>query len=71
MATADDDIESKLMEYLQSILTPEQMEDVKAILAGDDVQAPQIAAALDRARQAKADIASFLERFPLAERLIR
>ena len=71
MAATDDDIESKLMEYLQTILTLEQMTDVKAILAGEDVQAPQTTAAMDRLRQAEADKASFLKRFPMAERLFR
>jgi len=72
MATDNDTgITSKLVSYLQGALTPEQMTDVRAILAGQDVQAPQVAAAMDRARQGAAAEEDFLKRFPLVGRLVR
>jgi len=67
----DTETVSKLTDYLQSVLSPEQMDDVKAILAGQDVQAPQVAAAMDRVRERAAADQAFLKRFPQAGRFVR
>ena len=67
----DTETVSKLTDYLQSVLLPEQMDDVKAILAGQDVQAPQVAAAMDRVRERAAADQAFLKRFPQAGRFVR
>ncbi len=69
--TPDAEIVSKLKDYLQSILTSEQWEDVQSILAGGDVQAPPVMAG-DRARRAadaEAHALDFAKRFPNAARL--
>ncbi len=67
----DAEIVSKLKDYLLDVLSPEQMDDVKAILAGQDVQAPQAAVAMDRARQRTEAEEGFLKRFPQAGRFVR
>lgn len=69
--TPDAEIVSKLTDYLESVLTPEQMDAVKAILAGGDVQTPAVMAG-DRARRAadaEAHALDFAKRFPNAARL--
>ena len=70
----DDGVTSRLAAFLQDTLTPEQMKAVAAILAGDDVRAPEVsmaadarirqAAAQERFRQAEADKAEIAQRFP-------
>ena len=80
MAT-DTEMTTKLMDYLSTCLTPEQMADVKAILAGGDVDNEEMAMAADsriRQRVAQATVRgmataekSFYERFPNARRLAR
>ncbi len=76
MATdTDTGITSKLVSYLQDALTPEQMTDVRAILAGQDVQpaeGPPMAAdarirqvaAQARLREAQADRERMEKMFP-------
>ncbi len=68
--TPDAEIVSKLKDYLESILTPEQWKAVQAILAGQDMQAPPVMAG-DRARLA-ADATKRLDAmFPDMNRLAR
>ena len=70
--TDDDKIVSTLMQFLGDRLQPEELDAVKAILAGQP--APPTEAAMDAARrvsqaQRTKDHKSYLERFPNAERL--
>jgi len=69
--TPDAELVSKLIDYLETCLSPEQMEDVRTILAGGDVQTPEVAAAMDRARGMGAAEEGFLKRFPLSGRFVR
>ena len=69
-ADADADVVSKLTDYLETCLTPEQMPHAHTSLPGGEVNTPQ-AAAMDRARQAQKAEADFYARFPLAKRLHR
>lgn len=68
--TPDAEIVSKLKDYLQSILTPEQWKDVQSILAGGDVQAPPVMAG-DRARLATDTSKRLAAMFPDMNRLAR
>ena len=70
--TDDDKIMTTLMQFLGDRLQPEELDAVKAILAGQP--APPTEAAMDAARrvsqaQRTKDRSSYLERFPNAERL--
>ncbi len=66
----DDSIKSKLLGYLGALLLPDQMDDVEAILAGQEVASPEMAgdAARRAAGQARGEQA-YLRRFPGADRL--
>lgn len=64
----DAEIVSKLKDYLLEVLSTDQMNDVRAILDGQDTKA---AVAMDRARERVAADKAFLERFPLAGRFVR
>lgn len=81
MATeTDDGVTSRLAAFLQDALTPEQMKAVAAILAGEDVRAPEVPMAADarirqiaaqeRLRQAEADEARIAQRFPAIGRFV-
>lgn len=68
--TPDAEIVSKLKDYLESILTPEQWKAVQAILAGQDMQAPPVMAG-DRARLAADATKRLTTMFPDMNRLAR
>ena len=67
----------KLMAYLETVLSDDQLDDIKAILDGQEVAPP--GTAMDRALRRHADrgkrrqdaVADFESRFPLAKRLTR
>ena len=67
----------KLMSYLETVLSDDELGDVKAILEGQEVAPP--GTAMDRALRRHADrgkrrqdaVADFESRFPLAKRLGR
>jgi len=64
----DAEIVSKLKDYLLDVLSTEQMNDVRAILAGQDTQA---AVAMDRARERAGAEEAFTKRFPGSARFVR
>ena len=76
----DVELVSNLSNYLKTCLTPQQMDDVMAILAGQEVQAPEVPIAADarirqvaaqaRLREAKADEEHFENKFPLSNRFV-
>lgn len=68
MATDNTDtgLVSKLTDYLETALSPEQMDDVRTILAGGNVQPPDVMAsdAAGRLRQASDDNKRLEKMFP-------
>ena len=74
MATDNTDAElvSKLTDYLETALSPEQMEDVRTILAGGNVQTPDVPLTADaRLRQASEDSKRLETMFPNMNRFVR
>ena len=68
---------AKIMAYLETVLSGDQLDDIKAILNGQEVENPSVA--MDRAMRRHADNVKrreatsddFYTRFPLAERFVR
>lgn len=67
----DAELVSNLTNYLETCLTPEQMDNVKSILAGQDVLAPETTPAMDRVRQAREADKRLGGMFPNMNRLAR
>lgn len=68
----DAEMVSKLTDYLETCLSPDQLEDVRTILAGGDVQTPDVPLTADaRLRQASEDSERLEKMFPNMNRFVR